>query len=264
MIKGELKVYLAQIDIAWEDKAVNQKIILAETKKAVRLGADVVVFPEMTLTGFAVSSTSAAENEATSESLAFFKKNAKQNKIAVVCGVLVKSGKKKSNLAFIINSKGAVLTRYQKMHNFTFGGEDNHFVPGQKITTATINGFKLAPVICYDLRFPGLFEALSKKRPDVFLVIANWPAARSVHWQQLLPARALDTQSFVVGVNRVGEGSGLHYSGNSAAYNPWGEKIVDCNSGGGKMVTLKKNELTEIRNKFSSLKDKRYKIYSSL
>jgi predicted amidohydrolase len=115
--------------------------------------------------------------------------------------------------------------RYSKLHPFTFGGEHEHYRAGDGVVTWEVEGVRITPFICYDLRFPEPFR-LAATDTDVYVVIANWPERRRAHWQTLLRARAIENLAYVVGVNRVGEGGGLVYQGDSAAVSPWGETLV--------------------------------------
>lgn len=258
----KLRIYVAQMDVHWENKEKNRVQCMRIAELAAKAKADMVVFPEMTLTGFSVSNAYIAENPADSPSVDFFKKLARQTGVAIVFGVVFQTGRKRKNMALVVDHRGKIIAQYQKMHNFRLGGEDAHFVPGQDVTFFSINGFKIAPVICYDLRFGGLFEVLSKHHPDAIVVIANWPKVRIAHWRLLLPARALDTQSYIIGVNRVGHGDTSSYDGFSSVYSPSGEKLLELHGAKGKSITLEKAVISKIRKTFSSLADKRHQLYS--
>lgn len=265
MSGSQLKLFLAQMNIRWEDKSANRLTCARLVEQAVSEKADVIIFPELTLTGFSVHNKSLAEQAGKSETVNFFCQLAKQNKIAIIFGMIFSAGSKQKNMALAVNAKGKIMAEYQKIHTFSLAKENKNFNSGNKAGIFTLNGFKIALAICYDLRFPGLFEAISTKyKPDVFIVIANWPSVRVAHWRTLLAARSLDTQSYVVGVNRVGSGGGLQYSGFSSVHSPWGEKIIELKGASGGVVTIDKKNIKKIRATFSSLLDKKPAIYSHL
>ena len=123
---------------------------------------------------------------------------------------------------------------YDKRHLFRMAGEDNTFTPGEKLLIAEWQGWKICPLVCYDLRFPvwsrNVFNKKTKEPAyDVLIYVANWPAARSNHWQVLLKARAIENLSYVVGVNRVGaDGKGVAYNGNTEVISPTGELLYEA------------------------------------
>src|SRR5207237_570429 len=104
-------------------------------------------------------------------------------------------------------------------------GEHEHYAPGEKVITVEIDGVRVTPFVCYDLRFGDSFWNAADGT-DVYVVVANWPASRRLHWQSLLVARAIENQAYVVGVNRVGNGGGLDYAGDSRIVDPMGEVLA--------------------------------------
>jgi len=151
---------------------------------------------------------------------------------------------------------------YDKRHLFAFAGEDQHYTAGEKRLIASVKGWKINLLVCYDLRFP----VWSRQSPqaeddspeyDCIIYVANWPQRRNLAWKTLLQARAIENQSFVVGVNRVGEdGNGIYHSGDSMVINPMGETIyTKVDEEDIFTVTLEKNSLQEIRSRLPFLKD---------
>ena len=164
------------------------------------------------------------------------------------------------NLAVLCAPSGHV-ERYAKIHPFSFAGEDAHYRSGDRVVTWTVEGVRITPLVCYDLRFPEPFR-LAAADTDLFVVIANWPERRRAHWQTLLRARAIENLAFVAGVNRVGEGGGLVYQGDSALVGPWGETLV----GGAQIETVLVGEVDphavlEARRTFPALADRRPEAY---
>jgi len=147
---------------------------------------------------------------------------------------------------------------YDKRHLFSYGGEDKDFTPGSKRFIAQVKGWKICTMICYDLRFP-IWNRMNKEDEyDVLVVIANWPNKRMTAWQTLLRARAIENQSYVIGVNRVGEdGNGLIYNGGSCVIDPLGEILYEkLNDEDTFSITLNKDDLLKVRNNFPFQKDK--------
>jgi predicted amidohydrolase len=133
-----------------------------------------------------------------------------------------------SNTLLLAGPDG-MLARYRKIHPFTFAGEDRHYAAGDRPVTVTLEGLRLTLFVCYDLRFANEFWATAPAT-DAYLVVANWPERRRHHWTALLQARAIENQAYVVGVNRVGEGDGLVYQGDSRVVDPGGEIIASAAS----------------------------------
>ena len=158
----------------------------------------------------------------------------------------------------IFSPEGVELARYRKMHSFTYAGESQHYRQGSALSLFEINGFRIAPFICYDLRFPEIFRQATKRGVDLFAVIANWPAAREQHWLTLLKARAIENQAYVAAVNRCGDDPRLHYSGRSLIIDPHGDVLADAKDQKGTISGLLDLEyLHKYRREFPALADMR-------
>jgi omega-amidase len=146
---------------------------------------------------------------------------------------------------------------YDKIHPFTFAGEHEHYAAGDRFLTVDVEGTRCSFFVCYDLRFADEFWSLAGVT-DCFVVPANWPEARRAHWQALLTARAIENQAYVVGVNRVGEGGGLRYAGDSRIVDPLGEVLA---SGAGTEALLvaevDPRVVADVRARFPFLQDRR-------
>ncbi|HYH49741.1 MAG TPA: nitrilase-related carbon-nitrogen hydrolase, partial [Acidimicrobiia bacterium] len=152
---------------------------------------------------------------------------------------------------------GGELHHYDKIHPFTYSGEHEHYAAGTRRITVDVEGIRVTPFVCYDLRFADEFWT-EAQRTDCYVVVANWPAARRAHWQALLVARAIENQAYVVGVNRVGEGGGLAYAGDSRIIDPLGEVLAG--GAGGETILLADVEpdvVTATRKRFPFLADRR-------
>ena len=157
----------------------------------------------------------------------------------------------------LLAGPGGELEHYDKLHPFTYSGEHEHYAPGSRRVTVDVEGVRVTPFVCYDLRFADEFWA-EAPGTDCYVVVANWPAARRAHWQALLVARAIENQAYVVGVNRVGEGGGLNYAGDSRIVDPLGEVLAA--GAGGETILLADVDpavVAETRRRYPFLADRR-------
>ena len=217
-----MKIALAQVNICWENTEENFEICNKYIKRASENEVDLIVFPEMVLTGFTMNINSLKLSE--EYILNYFKEKAINNNINIAFGYGVKVNEKGENKFAIISSKGEVKGIYTKIHPFSYSGEDKIFNKGNKIISINIDNVMVTPFICYDLRFPEIFQIASKES-QLIIIIASWPKEREEHWNILLRARAIENQCFIVGVNRVGEGDNIVYSGGSLILDPLGNNI---------------------------------------
>lgn len=219
-----MKIALTQMNIAWEDKMKNRDTCERLTCEASAHSADIIVFPEMTLTGFTMNPEEFGEAECRSETEAFFQTLSCRYNTAVVFGYIEKKGGSFYNM-LEMTSGGETLMKYAKIHPFSYGEESRHYDGGDEIVSACYKEAYLGGFICYDLRFPEVFQISSGKNEIIF-VIASWPRSRALHWSALLRARAIENQCYMIGVNRTGEGGGLLYQASSEAFDPWGKSIA--------------------------------------
>lgn len=258
-----MKVALGQLNMVWEDKEASFKKVKGMVKEAVSADSDIIIFPEMSLTGFSMSLNKIGEDASASWSVKAMKNLAVQNNIAIGFGwaALPEHGNTKgSNMFTIIGKDGNIVTEYKKIHPFTFGGESDVYESGNAIVTAPFMGHIISLFICYDLRFPELFQIASKKA-DVIFVIADWPAVRSAHWTTLLRARAIETQSYVVGVNCYGFHDNTQYSGDSMAADSIGNILGQISGREGVLVCDIDDRAWSLRNKFNTRKDRKIDLY---
>ena len=221
-----MKVALVSLNQSWENKADNKQKV-GETLALIAehcTNTDLVVYPEMTLTGFTMESQKVKEDELSSETITFFKEQAKKYKVSIAFGVVLSKGEKATNNLVVVSEQG-VLATYAKIHPFSYAGEDNYYQAGDELKKLTIGGATIGLTICYDLRFPELYQAYSKDC-SVILNIANWPERRVSHWRALNKARAIENQVFMIAVNRIGtDGKGLQYVFSSHIVSPYGEEL---------------------------------------
>lgn len=260
-----MKVALISLDQKWEDKTYNMQRCAELATRAAVCGADLVIYPEMTLTGFTMNTQLSAEDPEQSPSLNAFGALAKKHGISLVAGLAVSNGSKAANTLVAFSGSGQEQARYVKIHPFSFAGEDHYFQPGNQLTKMQMPEFKLGFSICYDLRFPELYSALAKDC-DVLVNIANWPKRRVMHWRTLLQARAIENQAFAIGVNRIGaDGNGLEYERSSVVVNANGEFIEPVFSEGEMDIyDISRQELLNFRQSFSTRQDRLPDLYRAI
>jgi omega-amidase len=245
------------MDLAWEDWKANHTRAAKLLKRAADAGADLALLPEMFATGFSMDAAKIAQPPG-GPTERWLQGMARGLGLTLVAGVAETgaSGGLPVNNALFVTPDGEV-SRYTKLHPFSFSGEDEHYDKGAKVVTWEVAGARVTPQICYDLRFPEPFR-LAADATDAFLVIANWPERRRAHWQTLLRARAIENLCYVLAVNRVGEGGGQPYAGDSAAISPWGETLVAAAEAETVLlVDVDPAQVKDARAKFPVLKDRR-------
>jgi predicted amidohydrolase len=216
---------------------------------------DIVALPEMFNTGFTMNG--AANSEAPNgNAFQWMKAKAKELDCVVTGTFLCKDHDQLFNRLVWMRPDGSYES-YNKRHLFRFGNEHLYFVPGSSKLIVEIKGWRVCPLICYDLRFPvwakNTFEE-GRFEYDLLLYLANWPERRKHHWRALLQARAIENLSYSIGINRIGtDGIGTTHSGNSLVFSPKGELFSEPqeHAESNTIVTLSANELTEYRQRFN-------------
>jgi len=263
-----MKIAIASLDQAWEDKKANMVLCESFIKNASIEFADLIIFPEMTLTGFSAINTDLSEDTSKSETLEWFSNISKKYGIDIIFGALLHGEKitTPSNMLCVSNSSGIVKPLYSKIHLFSPSGEDGYLSSGNKIVTHRIGDITFGFAICYDLRFPEIFSAMAGTC-EAIVVIANWPSSRINHWNILLRARAIETGSAIFGVNRSGiDGNSIKYGNNSSMLvMPSGEvKDAIFLSGNLGIYEIDKQQLKDCYNNFQTTQDKRYDLYKNI
>lgn len=253
-----MEVVGIQLDIAWEDPRSNRERVDRLVEEADVEPGSLIVLPEMFATGFSMDVSAVAQPRA-GETEMFLSSVARKCGVRVLGGVVTPgTGGKGRNEAVAFDEGGEETARYCKRHPFSFAGETDYYEPGDDIVTFGCSGFTVSPFICYDLRFPECFRMSVGRGTDVFVVIANWPAAREAHWQALLRARAIENQAYVIGVNRCGNDPNHSYSGRSLVVDPVGEVIADAGEKEGIVrAGLDGEFLAKCRREFPALADMR-------
>ena len=252
-----MKVAAIQHDIVWEDAAATRLHLEPMVAGAVAAGARLIVLTEMFATGFSMNPASIVEavDGPTSHWLVA---QAKHHHVWI-CGSIPTQcdpDTKPVNRLVLAGPDGS--TRfYDKIHPFTYAGEDRHYAAGSGHVTVEVEGVLVSLFVCYDLRFADEFWGLAHST-DCYVVVANWPESRRTHWQALLQARAIENQAYVIGVNRVGEGGGLWYSGDSRVIDPLGEILASgARSEATLIVDIDPAQVAAVRAKFPFLQDRR-------
>lgn len=216
-----MKAALGQLQLQWEDKETNLKVVEAYLELLAEKGTDLFLLPEMSLTGFSMHVERTKEQG--EETVSRIQKLADRYQTAIGVGWIKDKGALCENHYSIVTPKGRILDAV-KLHPFRFGGEAEYFQGGEHLAFCDYGGFCIGVQICYDLRFPEPFQILSKQA-ELILVPANWPSARSGHWKCLLKARAIENMVYIAGINCAGEMGKLFYSGDSGIYAPDGTKL---------------------------------------
>jgi len=225
-----MNIALVSLDQLWEDKDANLRQCEAYIKKASDKVVELIIFPEMTLTGFSMNTAAIGEYEEKSNTIQYFQQLARTYHIAIIFGVVFNDDAKATNNLIFVAKDGAVNLQYKKIHPFTFSGEDKIYKGGNIPGLCQFGDLTIGVTICYDLRFPELYTALGKTC-DFVVNIANWPKKRVDHWRTLLKARAIENQIFCIGVNRTGiDGNNLEYEESSLVYNANGEALSPVQS----------------------------------
>jgi omega-amidase len=222
-----MHIVACQLDIAWEDKAENRQRVQTALSNEPIPARSLIVLPEMFDTGFTMGVDKACDDDGSSRR--FLADLATSYQSTVVAGVVTKDADGQGlNQAAVFGPDGKPMVIYTKMHPFTLAGESEHYRAGDAVKVFECEGFKIAPLICYDLRFPERFREAVSQGAEVFIVIANWPSVRAAHWSALLAARAIENQAYVIAVNRVGHDPNQTYPGLSAVIDPQGQIITQA------------------------------------
>lgn len=248
-----LCIALVQCELAWEQPAENRKHLI-HLLDDLASETDLVVFPEMFATGFSMQVEKCAE-AMDGESVQWMKQLAADRRLVVAGSLMIREHGNFFNRFIFVYPEGK-MEYYDKRHLFSMGEEHLHFTGGQTRKLIQIKSFRILPQVCYDLRFP----VFSRNRQDYDLLIntANWPAPRREAWQTLLKARAIENQSYVAGINRIGrDANGINYVGDTCFVDPKGKVMVAAEDKKEQIITAKlsKDSLERFRNNFRVLPD---------
>lgn len=246
-----ITVALVQTDIVWENISENLKIYQDKINK---IESDVIILPEMFTTGFTMSPENLAE-DMNGLTVNWMKENSEKLNSAICGSIIIKENNNFYNRFIWVNPDGTIYN-YDKKHLFSFSGEDKSYTPGNTKLMVEYKGWKICPLICYDLRFPAWSRNLEDY--DILIYVANWPTVRKHAWKNLLVSRAIENQCYVIGVNRVGfDNNGNFYSGETSLINALGETVyIRSHSEDIYTNTLTKLELNKVRKNLPFLSDR--------
>jgi predicted amidohydrolase len=253
-----MKVAAIQHDIVWERPTENHARLGPRIADAAASGARLVVLSEMYATGFSMNAAQIAE-PVDGPSATFLAAQAAEHGVWVCGSVPTRAadGELPVN-RFLLVAPDGTRHHYDKMHPFTFAGEHERYRAGDAPVTVEVEGIRTTPFVCYDLRFADDFWAAAADT-DLYVVVANWPSARRAHWQTLLAARAIENQAYVMGVNRVGAGDGIEYSGDSRVIDPFGEVVAaaDADREQTLVADVDAGRVRDVRTRYPFLRDRR-------
>jgi predicted amidohydrolase len=251
-----MKIALAQADIIWNEPRRNLDRYEKLLDRSLELGARLTALPEMFTTGFSLP-TGALARHAYDAGFSFLEAFARERSTYLAASIpkLNSGALLPYNTLFIFGPEGLV-GEYSKIHLISALGENATYQAGNKTLTVMIDDFRVSFFICYDLRFPGVFSEVAETT-DLYVVVANWPSIRQQHWDVLLDARAIENQAYVAGVNRVGQGGGLHFAGGSKVVSPLGNTLQKAGTQEEIILTdIFVSEVSGWRSEFPCLKDR--------
>lgn len=249
-----LKVSLVQTSTYWENAKANMASLNSKLEQLEK-DTDIVLLPEMFSTGFSVGKEGIAE-KMDGQTVNWMLEKASEKNCLLVGSVLIEENKNYFNRLIAAFPDGRLL-HYDKRHLFSYAGEDKIFAKGKDRLVFSYKGFKICPLICYDLRFP--VWARNDENYDILIYVANWPSPRIKAWDTLLKARSIENLCYTIGLNRVGDDNNkLTYPGHSAVYDPFGECLLFFEEHEEKIksIRLEKSAVDTVRNKFSFLDDR--------
>lgn len=272
-----LRVGVTELNIGFENREEAKKCCLEVMEEASANGVELLVFPEMTLTGFTMRPWLYAESwdaDNIPDSVSFFMENSRKYKMKMAFGyiraVMADSDKMDDetkepvyeNRLVLVDGEKVVLD-YAKIHPFSYSGEDKVYRAGENLVQAQVKDIRIGGYICYDLRFPEIFSAM-RDQYEAIMVIANWPETRAEQWKTLLKARAIENQAYVIAVNRVGDGDGLHYIPGSHVYDWLGRDVSIRVSEKLRVADIDPGAVRHARTEFPQTNDRKNTFYKML
>ncbi len=250
--KSELNVALVQAPLVWENPSANRDYFSKRIEE-IKPGTDLIILPEMFTTGFTMTPKNVANSQG-NETIAWMKEQASVKQAAILGSIaFYKSGNYYNKMCFV--APNGKIVDYDKRHTFTFAGEDKIYKAGKMKVIVNYGGFKICPLICYDLRFP--VWSRNTENYDVLVYVANWPKPRVNAWDALLKARAIENMAYCIGVNRIGsDNNGHEYLGHSAIYDSLGERMVFSEKEEVLYGTLQKEHINTVRENLKFLEDR--------
>ena len=253
-MRNELKVTILQSDLFWENPDANRRMFSEKINNIIE-NTDLIVLPEMFTTGFTMNASLLAESES-GQTLDWMKIQANKKNSALVGSFIVSEKNNFYNRLFFVKPNGDYYT-YDKRHTFTLADEHLTYTSGKELLTINFLGWKICPLICYDLRFP--VWSRNTCDYDLLIYIANWPQKRIHAWDTLLRARAIENMAYCLGVNRTGKDDNLNqHNGHSAIYDVLGKQLTTSKNEGNfsETIILEKTHIVSERAHFQFLSDR--------
>ncbi len=252
-----MKVAAVQHDVIWEDAEATHAHLVPLLEGAAGTGARLVVLTEMFATGFSMAPERVAQPPG-GPSATFLADQAKALGIWLCASLPVDDPAiDKPVNRLVLAGPAGQHHHYDKIHPFTYSGEHEHYAAGQRFLTVDVEGLRCSFFVCYDLRFADELWAVAADT-DCYVLVASWPEARRRHWSALLEARAIENQAYVIGVNRVGEGGGITYVGDSRIVDPLGELLATAAGTEATLVAeVDPAMVARVRQRFPFLQDRR-------
>ena len=262
-----MRVAAVQHDVVWEDADATRQHLTPLIKQAVDAGARLVVLTEMFATGFSMNVDVVAEKPG-GPNEQFLADQAAEHGVWIIGSISQwaedhgpnsqqNTGETRAQNVAVLAGPDGQRHRYAKIHPFSYSGEDKHYAPGNELLTVPVDDLRVSILICYDLRFADEFWQLAHDT-DLYLVVANWPEPRREHWRALLRARAIENQAYLVGVNRIGVGDGINYTGDSVILDPLGRTLAEASLTETVLVSeVDPAEVERVRTRFPFLADRR-------
>ena len=250
----DLRIVLIQADLDWENPHQN-RASFTDKINAISQEIDLIILPEMFNTGFTMNPQNVAETM-DGETLNWLKNIAKEKNCAITGSLIIHENNKYYNRLVFVFPQGEIKT-YDKRHTFTLAGEDSVYTAGKRKLIVDYKGWKVCPLICYDLRFP--VWSRNTENYDILIYVANWPKPRIAAWDALLKARAIENMTYCIGVNRVGlDANAYEYIGHSAVYDCLGASIssIEPSNEQTEIITLSAEHLKQTRDKLQFLNDR--------
>ncbi|HKG07874.1 MAG TPA: nitrilase family protein [Pedobacter sp.] len=220
---NNLKITIFQAYLFWENIDKNLQNLALRLSMGIKEKTDLIVLPEMFNTGFSMNAEALAE-EIGGKTMQWMKTQAEKYDCVITGSLIIREDGLYYNRMIWMLPDGS-FSHYDKRHLFGLGDEDKNYTQGQNKVIVDLKGWKIRLAICYDLRFP-VWLRNQNKEYDILLLIASWPDKRSPHWNALIPARAIENQSYVIGANRVGhDGNEVYHSGHSQCIDPMGKTV---------------------------------------
>lgn len=253
-MKDTLAISLVQSDTVWQDIGQNLQRLSVKLE-GISNEVDIIVLPELFSTGFTMDAGKVAESM-TGEAVQWMLVRASEKNSLIIGSLLIKEAGSFYNRLIVAFPNGKI-QYYDKRHLFSYAGEDKVFEPGKDRLIFEYKGFRICPLICYDLRFP--VWSRNTDNFDLLIYTANWPDARMLAWDTLLRARAIENLCYVAGLNRVGvDNNDLVYTGHSGLYDAMGASLLKLQEGKEDIqsFTIDKSHLNKVRDQFRFLDDK--------